>query len=160
MAITLSLSAQAFAPVQFGDLTMQWLDGYVQTPSRGPFLLTGPKGQEVSASVFSVGNWNSPSGREAEFRKLVAYGSNQLDLQARNAGTPVLPLGQEQLPDGSTFLFTGSEQRGQGPASYTLIYFLISPGGRVAYMTIAGKGSVPAEHERFRPLFQTIDWIH
>lgn len=143
-------------PVRFGPLTMEWYDGFERKPVRGPILLVGPEEEEVSVSIFRIGDVEAPSGRVEELNRLVAFGNRHLEQQALNTGKPALALLRESLPDGSTLLSTGSESSGRD--GYYLFYFLISPGGRIAYVTINGQGTTSIQNDRFRPLFQSVRW--
>jgi hypothetical protein len=158
LVVTLAPMARG-AEVQLGSMAMQWPDGFTHKAGSAPIRLVGTGGEEVLASIFRIGSEAQPWDKEIDFPKMLESGSQQISTQAQRVGKVVVPLQRKELPDGSTLLTAASETSSLFSKGYFLLYMVISPAGRVGFITVEGSKSVATqEHERFLPYFQSVSW--
>ena len=147
------------ADVQLGSLVLQWPDGFVPTSTKPPFALTGPSGEKVLVTVMRQRNEPAPPGNAAEQGKMAEVGERFVRGQAEKVGTVVLPLERSTLLDGTLLYHTGSRTSGLFSTGYFLQYLLVSPVGRLAFITVEGKGDASTEHPKYLGPIATARWL-
>jgi hypothetical protein len=153
----LSASVSA-AEVRIGARSLDWFDGFTQSTNSEPVRLTGPDGVVVLVSAYRVKDEAVARGGVSDIERYVAFAQNQLPKLASKAGTVVVPLVRDDLLNGMILFSTAARTSSLFSSGFYLQYFLITPHGRVALFTVEGKGDALAEHERYRPLFNTAQW--
>jgi hypothetical protein len=144
------------AELLFGSMQMQWPDGYALTgAAKSPFELSGPGGSKVLISVMRRTN----EGVGPDQEELARTGEGFLRPQAEKAGKIVIPLDRATLPDGSLLLFIAAQKTGFFSSGCLLLYMVISPGGRLGFVTVEAKGDAAEEHGKVLPLFQSVKWL-
>ncbi len=144
--------------MRINDLTMDWLDGYRLKSNGSPMSLTGPSGEAMLVTLMGGRPGLSEQERQALRERARAGAENVLIAQAEKAGKVVLPLQRDTLPDGTTLSSVGVETSKFLAKGFFLEYLLVSPTGRMAFITVEGKGDVAEQHARVIPRFQTVSW--
>ncbi|EGJ11839.1 hypothetical protein RBXJA2T_15992 [Rubrivivax benzoatilyticus JA2 = ATCC BAA-35] len=90
---------------------------------------------------------------------MVSFGRGFLRKQAERAGNLVVPSANETLSDGSILVYIGSETSGLFSSGYFLQYMLVSPSGRLAFITVEGKGNIGDDHARYLAVVGKATWL-
>lgn len=147
------------AEVQFGSLVLQWPDGFAPTSTKPPFQLTGPNGETVLVTTMRQRNEPPPPGDAAEQGKMAEVGEKFVSSQAEKVGTVVMPLERSKLPDGTLIYHIGSKTSSLFSTGFFVQYLLVSPVGRLAFITVEGKGDVATEHAKYLGPVGTARWL-
>ena len=157
VAVALSFVAPLLpaAQLQFGPITIEWLDGFSTRSGSGPIAMSGPHGEELLISTFRSATGVSP---EEAARRAQRFAETQLPKSAARAGEIKIPLERVRLDSGTALLSIGSSKSYILTSNYFLQYMLVSPNGRIALFTIEGRGDVEKAHRMYRPLFESVRW--
>ena len=143
---------------QFGSLQLDWPEGFTVRSTKPPFELAGPNGEKVLITVMRSKTDTTGEARPDEQAKMVSVGAGFLDKQARAAGKIVVPASTDTLSDGSVLNLVGSETSSLFSSGYFLQYMLVSPSGRLAFVTVEGKGNVSEQHSKVLPVISKATW--
>ncbi|MCC9598435.1 MULTISPECIES: hypothetical protein [unclassified Rubrivivax] len=145
--------------VQLGSLQLDLPEGFSVRSAKQPFELAGPTGEKVLVTVMRSKADTSGEPNPDEQAKTVSFGSGFLRKQAERAGKLVLPSANETLTDGSILAYIGSETSGLFSSGYFLQYMLVSPSGRLAFITVEGKGNIDDYHARYLAVLGNATWL-
>ena len=155
VALSVLTTSMLAEPVRFGSLSLEWPDGYSVKSTQVPFELAGPTGEKVLVTIMRFGK---EASEPVDLEKMSALNTKFLLGQAQKAGRIVVALSKEVLPDGSTLQFVGSETSRLFKTGYFLQYLVLSPTGRLGFLTFEGIGDAGKEHEAVKPVFQSVQW--
>jgi hypothetical protein len=145
--------------LRLGSLQLDLPEGFSVRSAKPPFELAGPTGEKVLVTIMRSKADTSGEPNPDEQAKTVSFGSGFLREQAERAGKLVVPPANETLSDGSILAYIGSETSGLFSSGYFLQYMLISPGGRLAFITVEGKGNIGDYHAKYLEVVGKAAWL-
>jgi hypothetical protein len=145
-ALLLAAAGQAGAGEwTFAGLHLAGFDGFTEETAQYPRQLHHPDGTQVLVSVF-----RAPREPEA--------GVRQVYERFAEENEPAIALESERLDDGSTLLSGAIRKTGLPQSAFLLMYMVIAPAERVAFVTVEGAGDPQAAYKRYRAIFDTARW--
>jgi hypothetical protein len=145
----------------FAGLTLAGFDGFTEEAPQYPRQLHHADGTEVLVSVFRASGEAEAQMFGADPEKRVAsheQGAWRVYQQLAVENEPAIPLGREPLMDGSTLVSGALKKTGVLQPGFFLMYMVIAPAERVAFVTVEGEGDPQAAYKRYRPVFDTVKW--
>lgn len=159
LALGSALSSQVIAEEwRFGNLRLNWLDGFRYMPKDDVERFLGPQGEGVLVSAAGFGA-STPAERAPLLARHRAFAETELPRLAHMRGALEMPLARAELPGGSVLYTTGTRVAlPKDAAGFFLQFLLIAKSGDMAFFTVEGQGTVAAQMARFRPLFDSATW--
>lgn len=145
--------------IQFGSLVLNWPEGFTSPSNKPPFQLIGPNGEVVLVTTMRQRKEPAAPGDSVEQAKMAEVGEKFIRRKAEEVGTVVRSTEHSKLTDGTLLYTIGSKTSSVFGAGFFLQYFLVSPVGRLAFITIEGKGDALAEQTKYLGAVSTARWL-
>ena len=154
--LTVLPALRASQSLRVGHVSIEWIDGFTLTREQSPQRFVGPEGEVVLITSMGLG----PNGDVEEVTKrYLEFGSAQLLDLAKAKGKVVGNLSIEEL-HGEITLFSTATRAKDRKGWFYLQFFAVPRTGWAALFTIEGKGNPTEQLKRFRPVFDSLKWIH